>query len=301
MDFAAAAHGRSDALPLWAAPLETAERMQCLIETAHAVLRARFGQAHLNRPQGTFSIPDGPVVGLGTIARLAADIPPERWRLLVYDVVSCVDQLSAERIAELFGDWERVAPLLRVRVFGVSATFRSVDPPVRPLGPGTAFGLGVALDSAMATVTRSHLEAWPVDEAEAFERGAANLDLDPTPIVEMADFEGVGFALVSGEGLAVTGHANNLHHLLPELRDDPVAVVAPAAHLLLVHAVGGPTSVRDLLTLRMAAGAIAATGGNPISLDVLRYSGPGRLDWCSEWSPPLTHPSLGLPARSIRP
>lgn len=276
-------------LPVWARPLGTWGRARELLKHVTRVVTYRYAAPVVDETSGTLSVPDGPVFGMGTIAHVAAREPRSRWKLLTYDIIASYDQVGPGKGRALLTDWDRVRERLRVRIFGdayADAEFPLVS---EPLGPRSSVGLAVALDGVMVAVAEEHSHSWGVSLDEAWDVARRNV-LERVPVRhKMMASEGCVFALVQGETLAVTGHALDLSVALKDR--DPhggptIAVIAPSAHCLVVSPLVFEDTDRQLRSCRRAASILASTEPNPVSLDVFRYRGPGRLSYEPSWSAP---------------
>jgi hypothetical protein len=273
-------------LPEWAKPLKSRGRANELLKIAESVITHRYGAPVVNDRLGTLEVPGGPVFGMYNLAHIAAESPRAGWRLLVYDVISSLDQLAPARIEALVRDWEQVRPLLRTRIYGVVGLPVDVEAVTRPLGPTSQLGLGVALDRTMVMVAREHARSWEVSMDEAFEVATRNV-LERVPVDHtMMLKDDHCFALIEGKGLAVTGHAMDLTVALGDMGPDPdVAVFAPCAHNLFVMPLQGPDLTGRLRVMHRLAAEWAAQNPNGVTLDVLRYRGPRRLSYEPKWAP----------------
>jgi len=285
------------ALPPWARPLRSQGRARELLKVTTAVVTHRYSAPVVDGWEGSLAVPDGgPVFGMTTLAEVAARIPRSEWRLLVYDMISALDQLDAPAMDAMLSDWDEVKDRLRVRIFGGRSDERPVPVVDKPLGPTSYIGLGVELDRVMASVSVVHAGRWGVPMPDVWATAAVNRAELVSVTYEIQLHDCCPFALVDGDGLAVTGHALDLTLAIPELSCPPdVAVMAPSAHNLLVlpQPLDGLESAGELLRAFHGAGIDRAeASGNRVSFDVFRYRGPGLLTYEAAWSRPA-------PARSV--
>lgn len=278
-----------ETLPPWARPLRTQGRARELLKLATTVITHRYSAPVVDGWEGSLSVPDdGPVFGMTTLAEVAAHIPRVEWRLLVYDMISALDQINGPAMDAMLSDWDEVKDRLRVRIFGGRSDDRPVSVVGKPLGPTSFIGLGVELDRVMASVSVVHAGRWGVPMPEAWATAAVNRAEQVPVTYEIQAFDCCPFALIDGDGLAVTGHALDLTVAIPELACPPdVAVMAPSAHNLLVlpQPLDGLKYAPELLRAFRGAGIdCAETSGNRVSFDVFRYRGPGLLTYEAAWS-----------------
>lgn len=275
-------------LPPWARPLRTVGRAKGLLKVATNVITHRYDTPIVDEWAGSLTVPNGgPVFGLTTMAEVAEGTPRTEWQLLAYDMISTLDQMDGKAMVAMLSDWDQVKDLLRVRIFGGRSDDKGWSMVAKPLGPTSYIGLGVVLDRVMGSVSEEHASCWPVSTSEIWAQAAHNR-IEQVPVsYEILEFEGCAFAVVDGEGLAVTGHALDLSLAIPELFCPPdVAVMAPTAHNLLVLP-PGLDEINDQMGAFHRAGARwAEIHGNRVSLDVLRYRGPGLLSYEPSWSRP---------------
>lgn len=273
-------------LPPWARPLGTLGRAQQLLKVATTVVTHRYAAPIVDGWQGSLAVPDdGPVFGLTTLAEVAAHIPRTEWQLLAYDVISALDQINGPAMDAMLSDWDEVKDRLRVRIFGGSSDDRPFPVVAKPLGPTSYIGLGVELDRVMASVSEVHAGRWPVSMAEVWATAAINRAERVPVTYEIRAFDDCAFAVVDGDGLAVTGHALDLTLAIPELSCPPeVALMAPTAHNLLVLPTGLDGAAEKVHTFQRAGVRWAEVCGNRVSFDVFRYRGPGRLTYEPAWS-----------------
>lgn len=284
-----------DTLPPWAIPLKTVGRASELLKIVNNIVTHRYSAPMVDPWHGSFAVPDGgPVFGLSTMAEVAEHTPRGDWKLLAYDMISTLDQMDGKAMDAMLSDWEQVKDRLRVRIYGGRSDDKGWPMVAKPLGPTSYIGLGIVLDKAMGSISEEHANRWPVSRDEVWATAEANRVQHVPTTYEILAFEDCAFAMVDGDGLAVTGHALDLGLAIPDLFCPPdVAVMAPTAHHLLVM-----PPVQDFEELRHTfhrAGANwARIHGNPVSLDVFRYQGPGQLSYEPAWS---VQPAQANPAR----
>ena len=163
------------ALPPWARPLRSQGRARELLKVTTAVVTHRYSAPVVDGWEGSLAVPDGgPVFGMTTLAEVAARIPRSEWRLLVYDMISALDQLDAPAMDAMLSDWDEVKDRLRVRIFGGRSDERPVPVVAKPLGPTSYIGLGVELDRVMASVSVVHAGRWGVPMPDVWATAAVN-------------------------------------------------------------------------------------------------------------------------------
>ncbi|CCM65312.1 hypothetical protein [Candidatus Microthrix parvicella] len=274
-----------EVLPPWARPLKTVERAGDLLKIVTDIVTHRYEAPMVDPWLGSLTVPHGgPMFGLTTMAEVAQHTAPSKWRLLAYDMISTLDQIGGKALDEMLSDWDQVKDRLRVRIFGGQSDDKGWQMLAKPLGPTSYIGLGIVLDKAMGSISEEHAGRWPVSIEEVWATAEINRAEQVPVTYEISAREGCAFAVVEGDGLAVTGHALDLSLAIPDLFCPPdVAVMAPTAHHLLVMP-RMPDHEELRLAFHHAGLKWAEDHGNRVSTDVFRYRGPASLSYEPLWS-----------------
>ena len=269
-----------EVLPPWARPLKTVERAGDLLKIVTDIVTHRYEAPMVDPWLGSLTVPHGgPMFGLTTMAEVAQHTAPSKWRLLAYDMISTLDQIGGKALDEMLSDWDQVKDRLRVRIFGGQSDDKGWQMLAKPLGPTSYIGLGIVLDKAMGSISEEHAGRWPVSIEEVWATAEINRAEQVPVTYEISAREGCAFAVVEGDGLAVTGHALDLSLAIPDLFCPPdVAVMAPTAHHLLVMP-RMPDHEELRLAFHHAGLKWAEDHGNRVSTDVFRYRGPASLSY----------------------
>lgn len=212
-----------------------------------ALVEAYFAQRHiaidldahegLVRPQNDDATRTS-VLGLQNIAQLCARTEVSRWPELIASHFNCIfeatgDDNALEVNVERF---ERVAPLLRVRLYPVDVLSQTVET-VHRLGPdGTLEVLVLDLPTTVRTIARSEAARWGLAQAELFEIGRRNLRAKHTLHQRRVSVSpGVELRVFAGDPYYAASFALLPELWLPRAAPHGALVAIPRRDVLLTH------------------------------------------------------------------
>jgi hypothetical protein len=175
---------------------------------------------------------------------------------------------ESARAAELAGDFDRIAPLLAVRLYHADylKEHRELKFIHRRDLPGTVSILVYDLPSSIETVSREDMERWERTPDELFAIGLDNLRVHSIPEVKRIDVgKGVEIKLLAGEDYFVASHALLLAERPDLLGRYGALVGVPHRHALLTYAISDMTVVEAVNRLIPAIIGMEMEGPGSIS------------------------------------
>lgn len=173
-------------------------------------------------------------VGLSGPAQKVARRPAAEWPRVLEEHFSSLERLQAN--ARLMDDFERVRPLLRVRLFTDPYSDSPELAVSRPLAPKLAVHPVADTASGVLLLLRSNLENWPLSEDGVFELGLTQTranEMVPPEVVNLA--QGVSFHTLRGNSFLVNANALWLDEFVDASSPYGALVAVPNRHEVLFH------------------------------------------------------------------
>lgn len=148
-------------------------------------------------------------MNLGNLRARTAREPADEWPALVADFVGNVlASMAAQREAPLdTSDVDRIAGLLRVRLYPGPIVGGPIEPVARPVVEGIQEILVIDTPTTVMTVSREIAAPWPTPEADLFARARANVRADGPLEVTTDLVPGTRLTALHGETEYVSAHA----------------------------------------------------------------------------------------------
>lgn len=235
--------GGSAKVPGWTAFFTPAEYEHFLdLVVAHFSglgMEARHddGVLRVSRPEGRQDY------GLGNLSQLCHMEELGEWPQVIAAHFDRMDQSSLEtaELAAAIGDFDKVARLLKVRLYAESAPLDSAV--ARTLAPGLAEGLAYDLPSAVVAVRRDDAARWGRSEEELFRLALENVESDGLLTPQTLEVEsGCRVQALVGDSFFTATHALLLDRYVKDSAEG-ILVAVPNRHLLLFHPVQSSAAV----------------------------------------------------------
>lgn len=201
------------------------------VQSLGAPYRIRDGIVEVDLDDGTQSL------GLSNLAQVCAGIAAADWPAAVARHFELVMGSSREE-NELRGfvhDFERVAPMLRVRLY------ESCSPGQlsKTLAPGLEAGVVFDLTSAMRSVTREEASAWERSDDEVFSRALDNLAREELGAARtIIGPEEIPIVVVEGASYYTASQALRLEpDVVPEGHPYGALFIVPSRHVYFYHVI----------------------------------------------------------------
>lgn len=185
-------------------------------------------------------------LGLGNLAQICATLPVAEWPDAVtrhFDIVANTVREEA-RLRTILFDYERVRPLLRVRL-GTSdeeadallAVEDQQGEVVRALGSGLEASIVIDLQDAMRSLTREESRPWSRSDDQLFADALANLAHEaPTTRQTIRGPDDVPITVVEGTSHYTSSRVLSLgRDEIPEHHPYGALVAVPARHVYFFH------------------------------------------------------------------
>lgn len=190
-------------------------------------------------------------LGLGNLAQICATLPAAEWPDAVarhFDIVAHTCNEEA-RLKSILFDYERVRPLLRIRLgtreaasdeaVDASLPNGAADDPelVRALGAGLEASLVIDMQDAMRSVTREETRPWALSDERLFGDALENLEREPpTTRQTIRGPDDVPITVVEGSSHYTSSRVMSLERdEIPEHHPYGALLVVPARHVYFFH------------------------------------------------------------------
>jgi hypothetical protein len=261
-------------VPEWASFFE-ADDFAAFLDAVDRYFERR-GQAWRRDDQAVLVAGSNQRLGLHGLAQKCHAVPRAVWQEMVAGHFSSLLDRDEEAEERLLADFERVRPLLKVRLYHQSILgLDDGRPPsvlVKPIPPELLAVLACDLPTTVQTVPLERAAAWGVGEDELFRVGFANVRAQDLPEVSTRrlDPHGVELTLLTGESFFIATSALWLDDLIDVPRQTGALVGIPSRDVVIVHA------IRDGRVLHAVQLMLA-------SLDTMFREGPGSLSPSLYW------------------
>lgn len=149
------------------------------------------------------------LLNLGNLRAWTAKEPVREWPAMVADFVgNMLASMETQREAPLdTSDLERVAGLLRVRLYPAALDTGPVEPVARPVAEGVQEILVIDTPTTVMTVNRKTAGDWAVSDADLFARARGNVRADGPLEVTAEPVDGTRLSALHGDTEYVSAHA----------------------------------------------------------------------------------------------
>lgn len=268
-----------------------------------SIVENRHGECTVDEEEGTIYVPSLEcVLGLSNLAQTCRAADEKDWRVLIYRHIARLDDFSPEALAERLGDYERVAPDLRIRIVGPQHV-EQIDPVCDSLPLGFKACLSVDLDGAACPIDQTYFDRWGRSRDEVMGNALRRTLEDGQIASEEIVGDNGRYRVFCGDSLFTATRLLDFESLLPDVGEWGAMVTVPAAHTLMVCPVqSGEQFVDDSATMLATSYVRYLAGPNSVSPNALWWrpghdlEGFARMDHGSFElvAPPVLRDYLGV-------